>query len=344
MSINPPAQGRKTADALVRGARKGFLTHAYIFEGEQGLGKREVAYYFAEALLCENKDSSPCGECECCRQAMGKNNPDLKSYSLKELVEKDKKSIGVDDIREIISDAYTKPFKSKYKVYIIEDADALTIAAQNAMLKILEEPPEYIIFIICVTSAAKILSTVQSRSRIVRFSPCTDDEVRAYVKYKYPHMADKADFAASYSQGVLKKADELFEDGKIFSLRNRVFSILKELLTGTDELKVLKCADELDEMRQEMLSGTKKTSSEGFSQVLDLFLSFAMDILKIKTGAFQGVVNRDMEKALGDIASCITYNKAANCAEKVTEALYALSRHVSFKAMSLSMCIGIWDS
>ena len=106
MSINPPAQGRKTADALVRGARKGFLTHAYIFEGEQGLGKREVAYYFAEALLCENKEVSPCGECECCRQAIGRNNPDLKSYSLKDIVEKDKKSIGVDDIRDIISDAY----------------------------------------------------------------------------------------------------------------------------------------------------------------------------------------------------------------------------------------------
>lgn len=344
MSILPPVQGRKTAEALISGLKAGKLSHAYIFEGSEGLGKRETAYYFAEALLCENTENAPCGVCVSCVQAKGGNNPDLKRYSLKELVERDKKSIGVDEVRDVIADTYTKPFKSAYKVYIIEDGDALTTAAQNAMLKILEEPPEYIVFIICVTSLGRILGTVQSRSRIVRFSPSSSDEVKLYVKNKYPHMADKADFAADYSGGILKKADELFENDKILSLRSRICTMLEVLLTSTDEVKVLDEATALEGLRDELGSGSKKATGDEFMVVLDLMLSLAVDILKIKSGISDGVINRDMSEDLCRIASKITYEKAADCAEKIVCAQEMLSRHVGFKSMALALCIGIWNS
>lgn len=344
MSILPPVQGRKTACSLIDSIKSGNLSHAYIFEGAEGLGKRETAYYFAQALLCENRSEAPCGVCENCVQAGGGNNPDIKRYSLKELVERDKKSIGVDEIRDVISDTYTKPFKSPYKVYIIEDGDALTVAAQNAMLKILEEPPSYIIFIICVTSPGRILTTVQSRSRIIRFAPCSDEEVRAYIKNKYPYMEDKTDFAVFYSGGILKKTDELFGDNKILLLRERVCKMLEMLLTGTDEIKVLDAAGELEEIRGELGEGSKAATGEDFLFVLNLMLSLALDVIKIKSGAAGAIVNRDMIDAIERIDKKTTYEKAAVCAEKIVAAQEMISRSVSFKSMALSLCIGIWDS
>lgn len=343
MDIGLPRQEEKIARMLSENARRGMVTHAYIFEGESGLGKVDTAMYFAASLLCENQQQAPCGKCDSCIQICRGNNPDLKSCSLKQLAEREKKSIGVGEIRGVISDAYTKPFKSKYKVYIIEDGDALTNEAQNAMLKILEEPPEYVVFIICVTSLGKILPTVQSRSRILKFFPASEAETVQYVKDNYPLMSDKANFAASCSGGIFKKVDELFSDQRVFKLRERVFKILKTLLTAADEQCVFECGEEFEQLRDELGSGAKKASGEEYGIVFRLMLSFAMDILKIKSGVKSEFVNVDMMNELIETAGTLTYEKALNCAEKITEAQEMLARHVGFKALSLSLAIGIWD-
>lgn len=341
MTIKEPLQPAKTLRRLCSGIEHKNVTHAYIFEGEAGLGKREAAYYFAQTLLCEKSGSEPCGECESCVLSQAKSNPDIKSYSLKALT--DKKSIGVEEIRDVISDAYTKPFRAPYKVYIIEDADALTAQAQNAMLKILEEPPEYIVFIMCVTSIGRILSTVQSRSRVIRFSAASESEIQMYVKNKYPHMADKASFAASYSEGIFSKVDELFENDDVLKLRQKLFLILQRLLTDKDEGKALDSAAEFDEIRAALSGGSKKAAGESFLPALNIMLSQAMDILKIKSGAKECVVNKDMQVMLFAIAESITCEKAANCAGKIILAQDMLQRHVGFKSAMLCLCIGIWD-
>lgn len=340
MAISAPLQSGEVVRSLCDSIKFNNVTHAYIFEGAKGLGKRDAAYYFAQALLCENKNDMPCGKCESCIQAAAKTNPDIKSYSLKSLT--DKKSIGVGEIREVISDAYIKPFRAKYKVYIVEDAEALTAEAQNAMLKILEEPPEYIVFIMCVTNIGKILSTVISRSRTIRFSSASESEVRAYVESKYPYAADKWAFAASYSDGIFSKIDELFSNEDVLNIRNDVFDILGKLLTSRDDA-YLDCAVRLEEIRNSISKSAKKASTEEFMSVLNMMLSFAMDILKIKSGAVQCVVNTDVSDRLFEISKSITEQKAANCAEKIIAASDMLARHVGFKQAMLCLCIGIWD-
>ncbi len=341
MSVLPPVQGRKTANELLLSIENNNLSHAYIFHGVQGLGKSEVASYFAQALLCLEGEKEPCGMCESCIQAQGRNNPDIKIYSLKDL--SDKKSIGVSEIRDVIADVYTKPFKAQYKIYIIEDGDALTVAAQNAMLKILEEPPEYAVFIICVTSLCRILTTVQSRSRIVRFAPCSDDEVRLYIKSEYPHMQEKLDFAVFYCEGILKKVHELFGDERVFNLRGRAGKIFETLMTTGDEMQVLQMASELGEIKEELAEGAKSATGEDFLFVLNLMLSFAMDVLKVKSGVLSGIVNRDMSDLLNSVSADVTYAKASACCEKIVATQEMLSRNVSFKSMALFLCIGIWD-
>lgn len=343
MVIKPPVQGEKNARMLAESVRSGYVTHSYIFEGDAGLGKVETAAYFAASLLCENKSECPCGECDSCRQISNNNNPDLKSYSLKQLVERDKKSIGVGEIRSVIEDVYTKPFKSEYKVYIIEDGDALTNEAQNAMLKVLEEPPEYAVFIMCVTAPGKILPTVQSRCRVIKFYPASEAEAASYVRKNYPNEAELASFAASYSGGIFKKIDELFSQSEILELRKRVFNILKMLLISSDEACVYDSGAEFEKLRDELGSGTKKATSEEFRVVFDLMLSFAMDILKIKSGVCEGIVNADMLENIVEISKKLTYPKAKNCVEKVLVAQEMLSRYVNFKSLVLSLAIGIWD-
>ncbi len=339
MAINLPVQGERVARILAESAQNGFATHSYIFEGDAGLGKVETAEYFAASLLCESEFKSPCGECDSCRQLSNFNNPDLKKYSLSQI---DKKSIGVGEIRNVISDVYTKPFKSKYKIYIIEDGDALTNEAQNAMLKVLEEPPEYAVFIICVSSLGKILPTVQSRCRIIKFHPATESEAIHYAKTKYPNMAELAKFAASYSGGIFKRIDELFSSSRILELRKKVFEILKTLLCESDEKCVYNSGAAFEELRDELGSGSKKATGEEFGVVFDLMLSFAMDILKIKSGISE-TVNADKISDMKLISNSITYAKARNCVEKIILAQEMLSRHVNFKSLVLSVSIGIWD-
>ena len=135
------------------------VSHAYIFNGGLGAGKKTIAALFAKALQCEEGKAQPCGKCHSCIQADSKNQPDII------WVEHEKVgSIGVDDIREqLIGDIQIKPYHSRYKIYIIDEAEKLTVQAQNTLLKTIEEPPEYGIIILLTTNADIFLQTVLSR-------------------------------------------------------------------------------------------------------------------------------------------------------------------------------------
>ena len=122
---------------LIQSVRSGASSHAYIFEGDAGLGIFSSAKLFAAALTCANKASAPCGSCPSCIQAEADTNPDI-IYVEKP---KDRKTIGIEPIRAVNSDAAIRPFSSARKVYIIKEGDILTPEAQNALLKTLEEPP-----------------------------------------------------------------------------------------------------------------------------------------------------------------------------------------------------------
>ncbi|MBR0366407.1 MAG: hypothetical protein IJH94_06375 [Clostridia bacterium] len=144
---------------------------SYIFEGPRGLHKFDAALLFAKALVCENTSVAPCCSCLACREAQSQNHPDIILVK----PEKDKKTIGVGPIRALISECGAKPFSEKHKVFIIKDGDILTPEAQNALLKVLEEPPEYAVFIIVCPDAEMLLETVRSRSVTITVPPVGAD-------------------------------------------------------------------------------------------------------------------------------------------------------------------------
>ena len=136
----------------------GRIPHAIIIEGDEGTGRHTLARFIATAAVCEGADR-PCGSCRMCLSAASSNNPDIIFVS----PEENKKSITVDRARAIRTEAYIKPHAANKKVYILELAERMTEPVQNALLKILEEPPEAVIFIIITTSRTELLPTIISR-------------------------------------------------------------------------------------------------------------------------------------------------------------------------------------
>lgn len=139
------------------------IPHAIILEGPKGSGRHTIAKYIALLLSCEGGDGV-CLECPSCKRIMTNNSPDVVSVGLLE----GKTQLVIESIRFVRSDVYIKPNDGKFKVYIIEDADKMTTDAQNAFLKVLEEPPSYAVFIMLCESADSLLITVKSRSRVYK--------------------------------------------------------------------------------------------------------------------------------------------------------------------------------
>lgn len=169
--------GQSAVKNLLAGSiRSGRVSHAYIFEGDIGMGKKTLAYAFARELVCENKSS--CGTCKHCLLSAAGNHPDIITV----LPAEDKKSISVDSVRELYSSVMVKPFSADKKVIIIPDCEKMTVQSQNALLKMLEEPPSYIVFVLLTSNSNFFLETVLSRSIKLSFSPYTDDEIREILK------------------------------------------------------------------------------------------------------------------------------------------------------------------
>ncbi len=182
---NEPLRSRLAAEIL-----SGSFPHAYIIEGAAGSGRKTLALSAAAALSCEKKDSDslPCFECPACRKIFGGKTPDV----IRVATERDKVSIGVESARFVRQDVLTVPNDFNYKVYIIEDADKMTLQAQNALLLTLEEPPRYAVFFLICQSASSLLETVRSRAPVLRTGPLPPQTVLEYIISHDPRAAELA--------------------------------------------------------------------------------------------------------------------------------------------------------
>lgn len=156
------------------------LSHAYILEGPTGSGRHTVALMTAAALSCENKNdtsmSLPCCACDTCKKILEGKSPDVIVQGTE-----DKASIGVDIARFLREDVHTLPNDLEHKVYIIEDADKMTVQAQNALLLTLEEPPSFAHFFLLCNNSASLLETIKSRAPVLRTEPVSDEQIDRYI-------------------------------------------------------------------------------------------------------------------------------------------------------------------
>jgi DNA polymerase-3 subunit delta' len=205
------------------------VSHAYIFQGEQGTGKRLLADVFASTLQCEEGGINPCGACKSCIQAQSGNHPDIIWVSHK------KQSVSVDDIREQVNnDMGIKPYSGRWKIYIISDADTMGTEAQNALLKTIEEPPTYGMVILLVENINHLLPTILSRCVVLNLKPVEEEKIVAYLIEKYQISEREAKLAAQFSQGNIGKAARYGTSGDFDNIREDSLHLLKYI----DEMKI----------------------------------------------------------------------------------------------------------
>ena len=279
----------------------GKVSHSYIFTGEPGSGKKLLAATFATTLQCEEKKAEPCKKCDSCKKAIGKNHPDI-------IIEKKKKpgTISIDEIREqVINDVAIKPYCSPYKIYIIADAEMMTIQAQNALLKTIEEPPEYAVIMLLTSNADSLLTTIQSRCVRLDLKVVDDSLVKKYLM-EHLHIPDyQAEIDASFAQGSIGRAKE--------AATSEEFSVMTQ-----NALKILKYANTMEVYELTDAIKNITTDKQNINDYLYIFQFWFRDVLMFKaTKEIDNLVFKQEINYIKEQASERSYENL----EKILEAL-----------------------
>lgn len=201
----------------------GKISHAYIINGEKSSGKEFIAKVFAMALQCGEEGEEPCQKCHSCRQALSGNHPDI-IY----VTHEKPNAIGVDDIRaQVNNDVAIKPYSGPYKVYIMNEAEKMTPQAQNAILKTLEEPPAYAVFLLLTSNVDSFLPTIISRCVVLNMKPVPDELVKKYLMEQLQVPDYKAEVCVAFARGNVGKAKSLASSEDFENVKSEALSLLK---------------------------------------------------------------------------------------------------------------------
>ena len=205
-------------DNLRSSINRGRISHFYLISGPAGSGKRTLAKLLAAAILCKGADR-PCGTCPACKKVLGNGHPDFITID-----DPEKKTVSVDLIREARTDIYIRPNESDHKIYLFPRAQDMGIPSQNALLKVLEEPPAYGVFILLTDNPQKLLPTVRSRCTELALAALPEDIALRQLRQEYPDADASAITAAiSRSGGFLGQAKEILEEGSDLSAETTEF-------------------------------------------------------------------------------------------------------------------------
>lgn len=211
---------------LKRAFKNNKLSHSYLFQGADGIGKKMTALAFSKALLCKEKGEEPCNRCSSCVKFETGNHPDFF------LIQPDRDIIRKEQIEDVISDINFKPFESSRKIYVIDDSQKMTREAQNCFLKTLEEPPDYAIFFLIIGQNMGLLPTILSRCEIIKFFPVRKDELEKFLISKYKKSKEEAEFISSYSKGSVEKAISIASSDEFVELREETIKIITDIVEG----------------------------------------------------------------------------------------------------------------
>jgi DNA polymerase-3 subunit delta' len=215
--------GQARAVEALRAAAGGHgMSHAWLFTGPPGSGRSNAAVAFAAALQCER---AGCGECHACHTVLAGSHADVA------LIRTEKLSIGVDEVRDLVRRSALAPAGRRWQILVVEDADRLTDAACNALLKAIEEPTDRTVWMLCTPTVEDVLPTIRSRCRLVTLTTPTAEEVAAFLVRRDAVPEGLASYAARASQGHIGRARALARDEATRNRRHEVVRIPAALTT-----------------------------------------------------------------------------------------------------------------
>lgn len=199
------------------------VSHAYILSGEKGSGKKLLAGLFAQTLQCQKRGTEPCMECRSCKQEMNRNQPDIIR-----VVHEKPNTISVEEIRtQVNGDIMIKPYSSPYKIYIIDEAEKLSVQAQNALLKTIEEPPVYAVILLLTTNAGILLPTIRSRCVTLDLKPVAPGVLKEYLMRELEIPEYRANICTAFAQGNVGKAKRLALSGEFSEMLEHAVHLVK---------------------------------------------------------------------------------------------------------------------
>lgn len=290
------------------------VSHAYILNGERGSGKKMLANLFAMTLLCETGDNEPCGKCHSCKQAESGNHPDI----IRVTHEKPN-SISVDDIRTQVNNTVDiKPYQGPYKVYIIPQADMMTPQAQNAILKTIEEPPSYAVFLLLTENAETLLPTINSRCVMLKLRNIKDTLIKKYLMENLEIPDYKADMCTAFAQGNMGRAIMLANSDHFNEIREEAVQLLKHI----SEMEL-----------NEIVAAVKNISvyKLEITDYLDIIMIWYRDVLLYKaTKEIDKVVFKDQLQSIKEQAKKSSYEGIELILESLEKAKARLKANVNF--------------
>ena len=267
-------------EQLRRSAASGRSSHAYLFLGGAGAGKRLIANTFAKALQCEG-EKRPCDSCKSCHAFNHGNHPDVIYFQPL----KNGKTYTIEDVREqLLETVDLKPFQYEKKIYIIEKADTLNIQSQNALLKTLEEPPAHAVFLLLAERAEAFLPTILSRVVVMKIRPLSAETIADYLM-QAGHLAEESHILSACAQGRIGQALELVEDEGFREMRQDILGKL-EVLPSMSEGDAYLLAKDLEGYKNDL-------------RFLDIMELWYRDLLTAKSLREEGyLIQRDKKDAI----------------------------------------------
>lgn len=290
------------------------LPHALLFTGIEGIGKNLTAKVLAKVLLCSGEEK-PCNICPSCRAFDAKNHPDF--YYLEP--EGKANNIKIEQIRQMQSQIALSPYLADKRVVIINDAETMNEAAENSLLKTLEEPTGDVVFILVTANKDLLLPTILSRCMKLYFAPLLEDEIKIILKSKYAVNEDKATVIAKLSGGSMKRAISFLDDDN-FNLCQNAMDFLSKDLNAKD---IWQISDEFSAMDKAKIK-----------QWADFLQMIIRDLLLLQAGADDNLLyNRDKKDVLDKLIVNFSLNRLFNCQNLIENLVKRLSSNADLKLM-----------
>ena len=318
-------------DNIVANLRKNIkastLSHAILFTGDKKTGG-VLASATADAVLCDSLSGEACMHCPSCVKTIAGSHPD----KITVMPQGSKATIGVADIRDAIDEMYIRPFIAKKKIFIFPEADKMTVQAQNALLKVLEAPPEYGIFILVSQKEEFLLETILSRLTKFKLNVPTAKQVEEYLVLKYPEKKSGAAFASKFLEGDPAAAEEYLLNPAQDSKRKRLLVLIEKLVSGPKSA-AFDFAGYLNDSKDELEPNIE------YIQIL------LRDIMYIKHNAKkEDIINSDLFSPLSKTAGLISAENILNLANTFSSAAEAKKKRLSVKLYLANGLLKVWEA